>query len=59
VRFREVRAQLRSDMLARHANELSRASRWRRFWVRLRIEREVNAELAKRFPRRALYFART
>ena len=56
-RYHEVRAQLRAEILARRSTEWTHASRWRQVWLRLEIERELSAELAKRFPQRALYFA--
>lgn len=55
---KEAREVIRREVTARHAEELKRSGLWRRLVVWLRIEREVNSELKRKFPPHALYAAR-
>jgi hypothetical protein len=56
--YREERARLLSEARQRRADELERASTWRRVSINWQIEREVRAKLKKKFPKWALYAAR-
>ena len=50
-----VRARLLTEARSRHGEEIKVVSFWRRIWLNLRIEREVQAELDKMCPPGAYY----
>ncbi len=52
----EIRRRLLEESRLRHAPEKDGASVWRRFWIDVKIRREVGAGLAREFPPAALYF---
>lgn len=49
------RQQARREWRLRYAAELAHAGFWRRLMIELRIEREVTAEMKRRFPPGALH----
>lgn len=49
------RREARRELRLRHAAELAHASLWRTLVIYLRIEREVSAEMKRRFPPGALH----
>lgn len=53
----EQRAAIRRELSAKYGAELRAAGLLRRWLIQLRIEREVTAELKRRFPPGALYGA--
>ena len=56
LREREVwRTVLKAEIEARFREQLRKAGFWERFKIRIRIAREVRAELNKKFPPLALY----
>ncbi len=55
--YEEVRKQLLVEIAQRFELQRAGASIWGRICIDLRIRREVRAELMKRFPEGALYFA--
>jgi hypothetical protein len=55
--FRGVRERLRAQAHGRHEAHLRGASLWGRILIRIRIEREVRAELERIYPPGALYAA--
>jgi len=56
--YAELRARLRADARLRHAGAFATASLWRRIWLNVEIEREVEAKLRKAWPPDALYAVR-
>jgi hypothetical protein len=55
--YQEERARLRAEARRRMADALACASLWRRVSIYWEIERQVRAELQKKYPRWALYAA--
>jgi hypothetical protein len=53
--YREVRRQLIAQATERYRGAIENASVWRRWWILLRIRREVRVELRKEFPPAALH----
>ena len=49
------RQQVRREWRLRYAAELAHTGFWRRLMIELRIEREVSAEMKRRFPPGALH----
>jgi hypothetical protein len=56
--YRAERTRLLAEARLRRADELERASFWQSIRITWEIERGVRAELARKFPRWALYAAR-
>ena len=54
----EIRRRIRQEVEVRFSEQRSNAGFWRRLLIDLAIEREVEAEMKRRFPPRALYLAR-
>ena len=53
-----VKARLMTEARERHSNEPWTASFFGQIWLRIVIEREVRAQLAKMFPPSSLYVVR-
>jgi hypothetical protein len=51
----EAMDRVRRKVKARFAEEMSRAERNRRLWIRVKIHRAIEKELEKLAPPRALY----
>jgi len=51
----EAMDRVRKEVKARFAEEMSRAGRNRRIWIRVRIHRAIEMELQELAPPRALY----
>ena len=47
--------EIRAEVEAEFERQLRSVPRWRRFWIRCRIEREIRKRLADRAPRGGLY----
>lgn len=54
----QVRKALLVEVAQRHAVERAGASLWRRFWIDVKVQREVRRELQKQFPPGALHLVR-
>ncbi len=48
-------AKIRREVRQRYVTELATTTGWRRLVLYWKIQREVSAELKRKFPRRALY----
>ena len=51
----EARNAIRRDLTLRYAEQRKHSGLWRRLVIRVRMEREVAAELKRRFPPQALF----
>ncbi|MFT3781532.1 MAG: hypothetical protein QM790_05895 [Nibricoccus sp.] len=57
--YTAVKRRLLLEVQRQHEDELRRASFWQRLWLRVKMRREVHAELKKQFPPAALHFVRS
>jgi hypothetical protein len=55
--FFAMRRRLMVEVSRRYEAEMKNTSFWERLWLRVRIHREVSAELKKEFPSAALHIA--
>ena len=53
----EARREIRKQLKERYREEIARSGFWREILIRIKIEREVAAELKRRFPPHALYLS--
>jgi hypothetical protein len=53
-----IELETRDAIRARFAEELLAAPWWRRWWLRLRLERNISAAMRERAPRDGLYLQR-
>ena len=56
--YAAAKARLMTEARERHSQETLATHFWGRIWLRVVIEREVRAQLAKMFPPSALYVVR-
>jgi len=55
---KEARRLIEREVTIRHADERQGAGWWRRLVIWMKVQREVAAELKRRFPPQALYVRR-
>jgi hypothetical protein len=51
----EARREIRKTLKERYHEEIARSGFWREILIRIKIEREIGAEMKRRFPPGALY----
>jgi hypothetical protein len=56
--YAATKARLMTEARERHSKETRAAHFWGQIWLRVVIEREVRAQLAKMFPPSGLYVVR-
>jgi len=51
----KARREVRKMLNERYQEEIARSGFWQEILIRLKIEREISAEMKRRFPPQALY----
>lgn len=55
----EARRMIEREVIARHAQERAAAGFWRRLLIAIKVQREILAELRRRFPPDGMYHRQT